>query len=132
MRAIQDIVPKVKLKDGIIAGRIEEEQINDKVQNDSTLYTVVRQNGEVEVVLSSANDEDGLGILYDDEIFVADTAATTHVTFSKNGARNERKCDIVSVGHMGDGVVSTSIVDIPGQFENENGEIGLTAECTDV
>ena len=132
MRAIQDIVPKVKLKDGIIAGRIEEEQINDKVENDSTLYTVVRQNGEVEVVLSSANDEDGLGILYDDEIFVADTAATTHVTFSKNGARNERKCDIVSVGHMREGVVSTSIVDIPGQFENKDGEIGLTAELTEV
>jgi hypothetical protein len=103
MRAIQDIVPKVKLKDGIIAGRIEEEQINDKVENDSTLYNVVRQKGEVEVVLSSANDEDGLAILDDDEISVADTATTTHVTFSKNGARNERKCDIVSVGHMGEG-----------------------------
>ena len=63
---------------------------------------------------------------------MADTAATTHITFSKNGARNERKCDIVSVGHMGEGVVSTSIVDIPGQFENKDGEIGLTAELTDV
>ena len=50
---------------------------------------------------------------------MADTAATTHITFSKNGARNERKCDIVSVGHIGEGVVSTSIVDIPANFKTK-------------
>lgn len=66
-----------------------------------------------------------------DVLFVADSGATSHTTYSYRGTINKRENDVECLGATGEGI-KTSLVDLPGQFIEEDGQLGLETLLTDV
>ena len=99
----------------------------------------------VEVTLASLNpeqlginilkprdeDNDALAILRQENVWICDTDASTHVTWSNNGAKNIQDTIMYSLGHAGSAMESTALIDIPGVFINKSGEKGLKAVLKD-
>jgi len=57
-----------------------------------------------------------------DVLFVADSGATSHTTYSYRGTINKRENDVECLGATGEGI-KTSLVDLPGQFIEEDGAV---------
>ena len=76
----------------------------------------------VEVTLASLNPEqlgmnifkphdesnDALAILHQENVWICDTGASTHVTWCNNGAKNIRDTMMYSLGHAGSAMESTA------------------------
>ena len=59
------------------------------------------------------------------------TSASTHVTWSNNGAKNIRDTMMYSLGHAGSSMESTALINIPGVFVNKSGDTGMQAVWKD-
>ena len=66
-----------------------------------------------------------------EDIWICDSGASNHSTWSKKGARNEKETGSVSIGHTDTAVTATSTIDVPGQFMMQDGKVGLRAVLTD-
>ena len=66
------------------------------------------------------------------EIWICDTGATTHSSFSNMGATNEIPSRSTSVGHHGEAVEAVSVMDLPGHFVTKDGELGLSGRLGEV
>lgn len=55
-------------------------------------------------------------ILYESDIWIGDSGASSHSTNNKTGAVNERLFGSASLGHTGEAVKATSTIDVSGQF----------------
>ena len=75
--------------------------------------------------------DDALAILRQDDVWICDTGASTHVTRCNVGARNIRDTMVYSLGHTGSAMESTALIDIPGIFVNKDGKIGMKAVLRD-
>ena len=71
-------------------------------------------------------------ILYEDDVWICDTGASSHSTNNKSGARNEKTSGSASLGHTGEAVKATSTIDLPGQFMAKDGGSGMKATLTEV
>ena len=52
---------------------------------------------------------------------------STHITWSSKCPRNVQEACTYSLGHKGEAVESTSVMDIPGVFISKDGTLGLKA-----
>lgn len=71
-------------------------------------------------------------ILYEPDIWIADTGATNHATRFNNGAINIREGGIGSVGQTGNAVDIEQTFDLPGQWVDRYGTLGLLALMKEV
>jgi hypothetical protein len=65
-------------------------------------------------------------------IWIGDTGASQHSSKSKEGAINIRNAGQTSVGNTGQPQTPQCTFDLPGQFINHDGSLGLRAVITDV
>ena len=66
-------------------------------------------------------------LLKQEDIWICDTGASTHSTYNKGGATNERQTGSASLGHAGTAVKAESTIDIPGRFVTRDGSLGIKA-----
>jgi len=66
-------------------------------------------------------------LLKQEDIWICDTGASTHSTYNKGGATNERQTGSASLGHAGTAVKAESTIDIPGRFVTRDGSYGIKA-----
>ena len=66
-----------------------------------------------------------------DDVWICDTGASTHVTRCNVGARNVRDMMVYSLGHTGSAMESTALIDIPGVFVDKDGKTGMMAVLKD-
>ena len=85
----------------------------------------------IDVLNVQANGDDALAILRQENVWICDTGASTHVTWCNKGARNVRDTMVYSLGHTGSAAESTALIDIPGVFVNKHGNLGLQAVLRD-
>ena len=71
-------------------------------------------------------------MLYQNDIWICDTGASSHSTNKKTGAENEKESRSASLGHAGEALEATSTIDLPGQFMTKDGSSGLKASLTEV
>ena len=83
--------------------------------------------------MSKLQDEgnDTLVILHQENVWICDTGASTHVTWNNKGAKNIRDTMMYSLGHAGSAMESNALIEIPGVFVNKIGEMGLQAVLKD-
>ena len=62
---------------------------------------------------------DTMAILHQENIWICDTGASTHVMWNNKGAINVRDTKMCSLGHVGSAIESTALIDIPGMFLNK-------------
>jgi hypothetical protein len=86
---------------------------------------------KLEVVVPAENGADALAVLRQDDVWICDTGASTHVTRCNAGARNIRDTMVYSMGHTGSAMESTALIDIPGIFVNKDGKTGVKAVLKD-
>ena len=65
------------------------------------------------------------------DIWICDSGASNHSTWSNRGARNKRVANSVSIGHTGVAVAATFTIDVPSHFMTQDGKVGLRAGLTD-
>ena len=70
-------------------------------------------------------------ILYQNDIWICDTGASSHSTPYRLGARNKRASGSASLGHAGEAVKATSTIDLPGQFVAKDGGLGMKGTLAD-
>ena len=80
---------------------------------------------EVEVSATKLDMPASFEILYQNDIWICDTGATSHLTPYRLGARNVRDSGSASLGHAGEAVKATSTIDLPGQFVAKDGGLGM-------
>jgi hypothetical protein len=83
--------------------------------------------------MSKLQDEgnDLLVILRQVKVWICDTGASMHVTWSNTGAINIHDTMMYSLGHAGLAMESNALIDIPGVFLNKSGDTGLQAVLKD-
>ena len=79
--------------------------------------------------MSKLQDEgnDLFAILCQENVWICDTGASTHVMWSNKGAKNIRDTMIYSLGHAGSAMESNALIAIPGVFINKSGDTGMQA-----
>ena len=73
-----------------------------------------------------------LEILYQSDIWICDTGASSHSTNNRSGAKTERDSGNTSLGHAGHSVEVTSTIDLSDQFLARDGSFGMEVVLTDV
>lgn len=71
-------------------------------------------------------------MLHDENVWICDTGASNHVTWCNKGAINLCDIQMLSLGHTGEAVGTTAVINIPGMFMPTPGELGIIAvvrEC---
>ena len=68
-----------------------------------------------------------MAILCDENVWICNTGVSTHVTWSSKCTRNLQEARTYSLGHTGEAVKSTVVIDIPGVFTSKDGTVGLKA-----
>ena len=71
-------------------------------------------------------------ILYQSDIWIYNTGASSHSTNNRSGAKNQRDSGSPSLGHDGQAVEATSTIDLPGQFLVRDGSFGMEGVLTEV
>ena len=66
-------------------------------------------------------------LLKQTDMWICDTGASTHSSYNKEGATNERQTGSASLGHVGTAVNAECTVDVPGRFVTRNGSLGINA-----
>ena len=73
-----------------------------------------------------------LDILFDKDVWIADTGASNHGTYSNLGGKNAQASATSNLGIHGGAVKVDKTIDISGQFVKKNGQEGLRATLTAV
>ena len=86
----------------------------------------------VEVLTARAETGTAIDVLYEKDVFIADSGASSHSTFTKEGASEEKQDQTATIGHSGEAVESTSTLTLKGQFVDKRGNRGISATLDDV
>ena len=79
------------------------------------LESAVRK-GETEMSAAKLEVPMRFEMLYESDIWIGDSGASSHSTNIKTGAVNKRQFGSASLGHMGEAVEATSTIDVSGQL----------------
>ena len=77
------------------------------------------------------NGGDALAILRQENVWICDTGASTHVRWCNSGATDVSDTSMYSLGHAGSAMDSTALIDIPGVFVTKSGDAGMKAVLKD-
>eukprot|EP00985_Skeletonema_marinoi_P020006 scaffold11691_cov76-Skeletonema_marinoi.AAC.1 len=86
----------------------------------------------MEVHAAKTDRDATFDMLYDAETFIGDSGASSHSTFSKDGAVEENQCETASIGHSGKAIRAESSLKLRGTFVDKRGRDGVTAILEDV
>ncbi len=81
----------------------------------------------VGIMAHQAEKGNTMNILHDENVWICDTGASMHMTWSSKCARNVHEEHTLSLRHTGEVVESTAIIDISGIFTSKEGARGLKA-----
>ena len=81
----------------------------------SNLESMVRKS-ETEMSAAKLNIPMRFEMLYESDIWIGDSGASSHSTNNKTGTVNERHFGSASLGHTREAVKATSTIDVFGQF----------------
>ena len=98
---------------------ITESDVKSYMMSASELETSITGSDVKQMIEVSATKLEipaSFEILYQNDIWICDTGASSHSTPYRLGARNERASGSASLGHAGEAVKATSTIDLPGQF----------------
>jgi hypothetical protein len=87
---------------------------------------------EVELMLAKLELPATIELLSQLDIWICDTGASCHSTYSPVGAINIRNSGISTVGHVGQAVATTKTIDIPGRFVSRDGTRSMSGVLTEV
>ncbi len=79
----------------------------------------------VDIMALQAKKSNMMEILCNKNVWICDTGASTHVTWSSKCARNVHEECTMSLGHTGGAVEATAIMNIPGVFKSKEGVVGV-------
>ena len=79
----------------------------------------------IDVTTVHGKGDDVLAMLRQENVWICNTGASTHVTWSSKGMRNVHDRMVYSLGHTGSAAESNALVDIPGVFVSKDGDRGL-------
>eukprot|EP01082_Thalassiosira_pseudonana_P000326 g56.t1 g56 contig1:128372-129499(+) len=96
------------------------------------VLTVVAGRLDVDVSAAKLETVGSFGMLQDNDTWICDTGATGHSTSNNIGARNAREAVSVSLGNAGQAIKAQSVIDIAGQFVNNDGTSGIRGTLKDV
>jgi len=68
---------------------------------------------------------DILAILHQENVWICNTGASTHVTWSNKDARNAHDTQVLSLRHMGEAIESIAMLSIHGVVMSKNGDKGM-------
>jgi hypothetical protein len=87
----------------------------------------------VKVTVMQGEKHDALPILCQEDVWMHDMGASNQVMLCNKGAVNVHVMLllILSLGHTGEAIEPTAIIDISGQFISKSGETGMKAVLTD-
>ena len=71
-------------------------------------------------------------VLKEPDIWICDTGASCHSTYSLLGATNIRSSGVSTVGHTGEPITTTKTINIPGRFVSRDGTNTMSAVLSDV
>jgi hypothetical protein len=87
---------------------------------------------EVELMLAKLELPATIELLSQLDIWICDTGASCHSTYSPVGAINIRNSGISTVGHIGQAVTTTKTIDIPSRFVSPDGTCSMSGTLTEV
>ena len=121
----------------ILGGLVElqcKQASNDMQLNHSLKTGKVAKNDEVDLELSVAKMEmpRSFKVLYESDIWICDTGASSHSTNNATGAKNVQDSGSPSLGHTGEAMNAVKTIDAPGQFVTKDGSLGIWAVLTEV
>lgn len=93
----------------------------------STKVTVVAEVSAVELDMPATFE-----VLKEPDIWICDTGASCHSTYSLLGATNIRSSGVSTVGHTGEPITTTKTINIPGRFVSRDGTNTMSAVLSDV
>ena len=79
----------------------------------------------VEAMALSGEKCDILAILHQENVWICNTGASTHVTWSNKDAMNAHDTQVLSLRYMGETIESTAMLSIHGVVMNKNGDKGM-------
>ena len=82
------------------------------------MLTSLRNVGKtgVDVTALQAEKGDIMAVLCNENVWICDMGASTHMTWSSKCMRNMHETQTLSLGHTREAVESTAMIDIPGVF----------------
>mmetsp|Transcript_12683 Transcript_12683/g.27426 ORF Transcript_12683/g.27426 Transcript_12683/m.27426 type:complete len:127 (-) Transcript_12683:424-804(-) len=107
----------------------EEGQAIWIISKDGLSATVFDTKSEVSV--AKLDMPASFEILYQNNIWICDTVATSHLTPYRLGTRNIRDSGSASLGHAGEAMKATNTIDLSGQFVARYGGLGMGATLAD-
>ena len=111
-----------------IGGSIRNESVEGLDEREGTITVIDGQVVPLEVMLGEVMVTPAtFEVLRNDEVWICDTGASSHSTFSGRGGVNSREAGAATIGATGEAVLADSRVDIPGQFARRDGTLGLSA-----
>ena len=87
---------------------------------------------EFELDLAQMETQASFDTLFNGDIWICNTRASSHSTNKLSGAKNVQDSGTPSLGHTGAAVKATKIIDLPGQFVNNDGSLGMQGTLTEV
>jgi len=87
--------------------------------------------GKLGIDMPAEKDDDALAILCQEDVWICDTGASTHVMRYNVGAKNVCDTMVYSLGHSGSAMESIALIDIPGVFMSKDGKAGMKAVLKD-
>jgi len=110
----------------------DAERIKSELENDDEAVAIMEGSSAEEVMAAMLQEVNSIEILKRDDIWIGDTGATQHSTFSRLGAVNDRESRSASIGHSGEAVTAQRTIDLPGMFVAKDGSSGIEATLCDV
>jgi hypothetical protein len=119
-------------------GDLVEEALSEKWVKPQTILVGpgwLHQHGRITTIKASCaqSESDGqLSILFERDMWIADTGASNHGTFLDIGGRNVQATESSNLGFSGEAQKVQKLMDIPVQFVTQDGSMGLRAVLTGV
>ena len=108
------------------------ERIKSESEYDDDAVAIVEGYLADEVMAAKLQNVNSNELLKRNDIWICDTGATQHSTFSRLGAVNDRESGSASLGHSGEAVKAQRTIDLPGMFVAKDGSSGIEATLCDV
>ena len=113
-----------------------EEALREELVNPQTILVgpgwLHQQIATIETSCAQSESDGQLNILFEKDMWIADTGASNHGTFSDIGGRNVQATESSNLGFSGEAQKVQKLMDIPGQFVTQDGSMGMRAVLTGV
>ena len=96
------------------------------------VLAIIENIVEIELSIAKLNMPAPFEILYENDMWIGDTGALSHLKNNKLGASNKRYLGSASLGYAGKALKATSTIHVAGRFVEKDGTLGLKAFMTEV